>query len=204
MAGSRCGAYWLFKLIYIAFLLCFIAVFIFWLIFRPKEVEFHVTDATLTQFYFNTTDNTLYYNLSANITLRNPNKRVGINYNSIEAIAKYQNKLFSNVGLTPFYQGHKNTSILRPVFVGQKDMSLRARDLSKMDEEKSAGVFGIDIKLSVQISINYGKFKTFKFEPTMIYCPLKVPLSDNGTVAEGFKTTQCDDVNFFSYPDDTD
>lgn len=83
-------------------------------------------------------------------------------------------------------------------------MSLRVRELSKMDEEKSAGVFGIDIRLSVQISINYGKFKTFKFEPRMIYCPLKVPLSDNGTVAEGFKTTLCDDAYFFSDPNDTD
>lgn len=83
-------------------------------------------------------------------------------------------------------------------------MSLQVRDLSKMDEEKSAGVFGIDIGLSVQISINYGKFKTFKFQPRMIYCSLKVPLSDNGTAAEGFKTTQCNDAYFFSHPDDTD
>ncbi|KAK4582833.1 hypothetical protein RGQ29_025847 [Quercus rubra] len=201
---AKCGACWLFKLVYIAFLLCFFAVFIFWLIFRPKEVKFHVTDATLTRFNFNTTNNTLYYNLSANITLRNSNKRVGVNYNSIEAIAYYQKKLFSNVGLTPFYQGHKNTSILRPVFEGQKDMSLQVLDLSKMNEEMSAGVFGIDIRLSVQISINYGKFKTFKFKPRMIYCPLKVPLSDNGTVAEGFKTTQCNDAHFFSAPNDTD
>lgn len=77
-------------------------------------------------------------------------------------------------------------------------------DLSKFDSEKSAGIYSIDINLAVKIRIKYGKIKTIRFKPRKISCPLKVPLSSNGTVAEGFQTTECDNVYFFSDPDATD
>ncbi|XP_041028193.1 NDR1/HIN1-like protein 10 isoform X2 [Juglans microcarpa x Juglans regia] len=157
--------------------------------------------ASLTQFNFTTTNNTLNYKLALNITLRNYNKRVGVHYDGIEAVAYYRKKWFSTVRLTPFYQGHKNTSILSPIFEGQQVLSLRGRDLSKFELEKSVGAYSIDVKLSVRIRIKYGKIKTARFKPRKIDCPLKVYLStSNGTAAEGFRTTKCGNVHFFSDP----
>nr|POF19603.1 ndr1/hin1-like protein 10 [Quercus suber] len=174
--------------------------FIFWLIFLPKEVEFKVTDASLTQFDFNTNNNTLNYNLALNITLRNSNKKVGIYYRRVEAIAFYKKKWFATVSLTPFYQGHKNTTILRPVFEGQQVLWLKPRDVSSFNAEKSSGVYSIDVKLSFKIRVRYGKFKTLRYKSPRIDCPLQVPLSSNGSPANGFKTTWCNNAYFFSDP----
>lgn len=195
--SDRCGLFkFFFWFFYIAFLILFLAAFIFWLIFRPNEVKFNVTDASLTQFNFINTTDTLQYNLSLNITLRNSNKNIGVHYDRIEAFAYYEKKCFSKVVLTPFYQERKNTSVLRTVFEGQQVVPLSNLDFGKSDE-----VFSIDVMLSVQIRIEYGKFKTFRFKPRDIGCPLKVRLSYNGTVDEGFTKTQCEDAYFFSDPD---
>ncbi|KAG6638062.1 hypothetical protein CIPAW_10G009200 [Carya illinoinensis] len=170
-----------------------------------KRGEVRVTQASLTQFNFTTTNNTVNYKLALNITLRNSNKRVGVHYNGIEAIAYYIKKWFSSVRLTPFYQGHKNMSILSPIFEGQQVLSLTDRDLSKFELEKSVGAYSIDVKLSIQIRIKYGKIKTAKFKPRKIDCPLKVYLSTyNGTTAEGFRTTKCGNVHSFLDPDAID
>jgi hypothetical protein len=208
--NGRCDGWCLSKSIfwffYTATFIFVVGGFIFWLIFSPSEVKFHVTEASLTQFNYTAAaaNNTLNYKLALNITLRNSNKRVGIYYDRIEAIAYYGKNWLSTASLTPFYQGHKNTSVLRPVFEGQQVLSLGTRDLSKFDSEKSAGVYNIDINLSVKIRIKYGKIKTLRFKPQNIDCPLKVPLSSNGTVAEGFQATKCDNVYFFSDPNAMD
>jgi len=51
--------------------------FLLWLIVRPNALKFTVTEASLTQYNF-TNNNTLQYDLSVNLTIRNPNRRVGV------------------------------------------------------------------------------------------------------------------------------
>lgn len=108
--------------------------------------------------------------------------------------------LHSIKSLTPFYQGHKNTTILRPVFEGQQVLWLKPRDVSSFNAENSSGVYSIDVKLSFKIRVRYGKFKTLRYKPPKIDCPLQVPLSSNGNSTNGFKTTWCDNAYFFSDP----
>ncbi|KAH0971634.1 hypothetical protein GBA52_023790 [Prunus armeniaca] len=186
--------------------LCFLlSLLIFWLIFLPKEPKFIVTNASLTQFDFSTTNNTLFYNLALNITIRNPNRRVGIYYNRIEAIAIYRKNRFALVTLTstPFYQGHKNTTTLQQVLVeGQQVVVFGEHDISKFNSETAAGVYSIDVQLAVKVRVRFGKFKTGYYTPSRnINCKLKVPLSLKQTSAGGFETTKCGNVNIFSDPD---
>ena len=139
---------------------------------NPETHPCYIADASLTQFDFNTNNNTFNYNLALSIALRNSNKKVGIYYRRVEAIAFYKKKWFAMVSLTPFYQGHKNTTILRPVFEGQQVLWLKPRDVSSFDAEKSSGVYSIDVKLSFKIRVRYGKFKTLCYKPPKIDCPL--------------------------------
>ncbi|KAI5319083.1 hypothetical protein L3X38_038791 [Prunus dulcis] len=186
--------------------LCFLlSLLIFWLIFLPKEPKLLVTNASLTQFDFFTTNNTLFYNLALNITIRNPNRRVGIYYNRIEAIANYRKNRFAMVTLTstPFYQGHKNTTTLQQVLVeGQQVVVFGEHDISKFNSETAAGFYSIDVQLAVKVRVRFGKFKTDYYTPSRnINCKLKVPLSLKQTSADGFETTKCGNVNIFSDPD---
>ncbi|KAM0977976.1 hypothetical protein ACFX13_014258 [Malus domestica] len=182
-----------FKLIMTAVVFMGLAFFVFWLIVRPNRVKFHVTDATLTQFNFSN-DNTLHYNLALNLTIRNPNKKIGIYYDRIETRAFYEDQRFSTVTLTPFYQGHKQTNVLNPVFQGQQVVQ-GSKLLSEYNQQKSTGIYEIDLKIYLRIRFKFGLIKTGKFKPK-IECDLKVPMTQNGNSVGTFQTTKCD-VDYF-------
>jgi len=179
------------KLIVTVVVIVGLVVLIFWLIYRPSKVKFHVTDASLTQFNFTTNDTLLNYNLALNITVRNPNKRIGIYYDRIDARAFYEDARFDSEELTKFYQGHKNTTVLNAVFKGEQVVVLDSDKLSKFNTQKTDGVFNIDVKLYLRIRFKLGAFKTGRFKPK-IECDLKVPLTTNGISAGDFTTTKCD------------
>ena len=172
-----------------------VAVLLYFIV-RPNVVKFHVTNATLTQFNF-TNNNTLHYNLVLNMTIRNPNKRVGIYYDNIEAHALYHDVVFANQTLEPFFQHKKNTTVLGTVFKGQGVVVLGDDKGSKVEEEKGSGVYGIDLKVDMKVRFKLGLLKTGKVKPKA-RCELKVPLvtiSRNGTTStaeNGFHDTECD------------
>jgi hypothetical protein len=179
------------------------SVFIVLLILTPKSLKIHVTDAFLVQFNL-TTDNTLHYNLALHISIRNPNKGIGLYYDAIQAkgyydtsdLAEGYNDIYYAFGtgswITPFYQGHKNTSVLSPVFYGQKSDFLETRKLiSKFNNDTSDGVYTIGVELNLSFRTKGGRWiKKGHFNP-VIYCYLKVPLSSNGKSAARFNATKC-------------
>ncbi|CAK9182463.1 unnamed protein product [Ilex paraguariensis] len=124
------------------------------------------------------------------MTVRNPNKRIGIYYDSIEARVFYEGQRFNSIQLTRFYQGHKNTTTLNAVFKGQNLVLLGNKEASKFNEEKSSGTFSIDMKLYLRIRFKVSVFKSPKFKPK-IECDLKVPLDSNGGSSGSFEATKC-------------
>lgn len=193
-SGCGCGCCLLsclLKIIITIVVVAGLAVFIFWLVVRPNKVKFHVTEANLSEFNL-AGNNTLYYNLSLTVSVRNPNKKIGIYYDRIEARAFYKDQRFGYDTLNPFYQGHKNTSILTPTFQGKQVIPALAGDeLLEFNQEKTSGVYDIYVKLYLRIRFKIGKIKTHKFKPK-IECDLKIPLSENGTVVSRIETTKCD------------
>lgn len=103
---------------------------------------------------------------------------------------------------TPFYQGHKNTTIVHVDLQGQQLMRFGESDLSKFYSETATGVYSIDVKIALRIGIRFGQMKTGYFKiPRKSDCKLKVPLSTsiNGTVSNDFKTTDC--MSFYIFGD---
>lgn len=187
--GCLCNCF--FKIIFTLLIILGVIALVLWLVLRPNKVKFYVTDATLTQFDLSTTNNTIFYDLALNMTIRNPNKRIGIYYDSIEARAMYQGQRFASTNLEPFYQGHKNTSSLRPVFKGQSLVLLGDREKSNYNNEKNLGVFEMEVKLYMRIRLKVGWIKTHKIKPK-IECDFKVPLGSNGrSSSANFEETRC-------------
>nr|ABZ80409.1 hairpin-inducing protein [Casuarina glauca] len=187
--GCACFFCFLLKLIVSVIVILGLAALIFWLIFRPTSINFHVTDATLTQFDFSD-NNTLQYNLALNVSVRNSNRKIGVYYDTIEARAYYEDQRFATDSLTPFYQGHKTTSTLNPEFAGQQLVLLETDQLSQFNSEKTSGVYSIDVKFYLRIRFKVGKVRVGKFKP-QVKCELKVPMS-SGTSSESFQTTKCE------------
>ncbi|CAG7878925.1 unnamed protein product [Brassica rapa] len=168
-----------------------IAALIIWLIFRPNAIKFHVTDAKLTQFTLGT-DNNLRYNLDLNFTIRNPNRRIGVYYDQIEVRGYYGDQRFGASNVSPFYQGHKNTTVVGTNIVGQSLVVLNGGDRGDFEEDVKSGIYRIDAKLRLKIRFKFGLIKSWKFKPK-IRCDLKVPLStSNATSGFQFQRTKCD------------
>ncbi|KAF9598240.1 hypothetical protein IFM89_026016 [Coptis chinensis] len=186
--GPCCLLGFLFKIIITIVVMIGIVALVFWLIFRPTEVKFHVVDATLTEFNLTDNNNQIRYNLALDMSVRNSNKRIGVYYDRIEARAYYENELFATTTLTPFYQGRKNTTMLRPVFQGTSTITLRDSEITTFDREKNDGNFNIDIRLYLRIRFKVNRVKTRRLKPK-IKCDLNVPFNRASTVA--FNTKRC-------------
>ncbi|KAJ8639676.1 hypothetical protein MRB53_016370 [Persea americana] len=167
-----------------------IVAFLFWLLIRPLKVKVYVERASLTQFNL-ASSNTLHYNLSLDVSVRNPNKKIGIYYDTLEARAFYQGQRFDYVSLPSFYQGHKNTTMLYPIFEGQNFIALEGSAADDFNREKSEGDFQVDVKIHARVRFKVGPFKSFRFKPD-VECELTLPLSNDGISATGFERTKCD------------
>ncbi|KAJ7976204.1 Late embryogenesis abundant protein [Quillaja saponaria] len=195
--GCRCC---LCKLIFIVLVIIALAAFLFWLVFRPTMVDFHVTDANLTQFDY--ANNTLRYNLALNMTIHNPNKKIGIQYDNIEARAFFLHQRFHTQTFSSFYQGYKNTSVLNPLFKGQQFVLLGTQEkvLSEFNKEKDSGIYNIDVKLYLRLRLKFQAIKVGNLIPGFTFgkniikpkfeCDLKIPLRNNNN-GLGFETTYC-------------
>ncbi|KAK7396748.1 hypothetical protein VNO78_17906 [Psophocarpus tetragonolobus] len=188
--GCCCGCLFslIFKLILTIIIIVGIVVFLFWLIVRPKVVKFHVTEATLRQFNYTDNDKNLHYDLALNISVRNPNKRLGIYYDRIEARALFHDARFDSQFPEPFYQGHKSTNLLNPVFKGQTLLPLNADQTAELKKDNSSGLYQIDVKMYLRLRFKLGAFKTKTLKPK-VSCDLLVPLQGTAAV---FHITKCD------------
>lgn len=88
-----------------------------WLILRPHKPRYYVDYASLSQ--LNLTEKTPISRMEFNVTVRNPNGKMGIYYDKMEWNVYYENQSISSSDLPPFYQHHKNTTFLHPAFTGK-------------------------------------------------------------------------------------
>ena len=207
---SGCNFSCWFCVFYMLIFFFIVGFFIFWLIFLPSELKFTVTDASLAKFdYIAAPNSTLYYSLALNLTVRNPNKKVGIYFRRVQVLSLYRKKRFSLVTLNstaPFYQGRKSTTVLPATIQGQQLLLLKEKDMKQYDSETGLGFYSIDVQLALRVRIRYGKIKTRPFKPRKILCRLKIPLSNsiNGTSTNGysFRATSCGNVYILTSPNE--
>lgn len=126
------------------------------------------------------------------MTFRNPNRRLGIYYDVIEANVLYHGRRFGTVDVQGFYLGHKKENNVSAVFKGEQVVDVGNGVKSKYDSENNDDVYRIDLKLRLKIRFKVWWMKTPKFKPKFD-CDLKVPLSSKGKVSSvKFERTKCD------------
>ncbi|KAK7244831.1 hypothetical protein RIF29_39658 [Crotalaria pallida] len=180
------------KLLLALIVLVGLAILIFYLIVQPRPFKFYVNEAELTRFDY--ANNTLRYNMVLNFTARNPNKKLSIYYDKVEALAFYEDARFHSADvithMNSFRQYKKSTDPMSGVFSGQQVLLLDIDQVSKFNEDKNDGAYDIYVKLYFRIRFRLGDVITRTYKPK-VKCDLKVPLSSNKTMTF-FKSTQCD------------
>ncbi|KAL2345291.1 hypothetical protein Fmac_006576 [Flemingia macrophylla] len=185
------GIFW--KILVTLIVLVGLAILIFWLVVQPRSFKFYVTEADLTQFEYDTNNSTLGYNMVLNFTVRNPNKKLSIYYDNVEALAFYEDTRFANYDvithMNSFRQYKKTTSPMSAVFSGNKVVVLNNEQISQLTQDKTDGLYNIYVKLYFRIRFRLGDVISSDYKPK-VKCDIKVPFSKNGTVTL-FQTTKC-------------
>ncbi|XP_038906030.1 NDR1/HIN1-like protein 10 [Benincasa hispida] len=159
------------------------------LVYRPEKLEFDVSSAKLTE--FNMTANQLFYKLAFNVTIRNPNKRYRVYYDTNEMAILYKNQRLRTYWLPEFFQDTKTTAVLSPDdIIGQRQMFLTHDEIVEYNAEKAAALYSIDVKFFFRLRMKSGEV-VLKLRPK-VYCGLKVPLSNGPNSVFFFPNTACD------------
>ncbi|URE31819.1 harpin-induced protein 1 domain containing protein [Musa troglodytarum] len=177
----------LFKFIISIVIIVGIVALVLWLVFRPHEVKVYVGTASLAQFAFSSNSSNLQYNLSMDMSIRNPNKRISIYYDYVEARALYDGSRFAFDVLPTFYQGHKNTTVLYPAFQGTQ-LLLGDSVATTYSREKEEGFYYVHVKLYTRLRLKVWVLK-IHYNKQKVDCSLKLPVPGSSAKFEG---TKCD------------
>lgn len=145
-----------------------------------------VNEASLTRFNFTGSNDTLYYDLDFDIIFRNPNRIMGFYYDDLTVQVYYQGNNWVDGQYEVFYQGHKNTKVMRYNLVGKQepyflDSNERSRFIKQFEQDKRVGVFPIDVKTEqFRVRVKLGRIRIGIFQPKVHCDTIKVPLSDHG------------------------
>uniref|UniRef100_A0A0A0LBJ3 Late embryogenesis abundant protein LEA-2 subgroup domain-containing protein n=1 Tax=Cucumis sativus TaxID=3659 RepID=A0A0A0LBJ3_CUCSA len=153
-----------------------------------RKLKFQVNNANLTQFNL-TDDSQLLFQLSLNMTVKNPNRGFGVFFDSIEVAVLYQGIKFSNVSLSPFYQGQEGKSSLNFRFDGQQLMNLDAKQLAVFTLEQLVDIFSIKVELRLHMRVKIG-FIRIKLNPK-VRCGLNLPLISHERSLFRFRIIGC-------------
>jgi len=177
-------------------ILASLIILVIYIIITPRSFKFHVNQAKLTQFNFTDNNSTLNYNLALNFTAQNPNKKLKIYYDVVEANAFYKGYNFSATDVNKplrTLQNTKSVDRMSAVFNGQHVMVLDHDEVDEFQEDYKIGIFRIDIKIYFTIRFRLGDF-IFGNTNVQAKCDLKVPLSSNnsGKMVDPFDPTKCE------------
>lgn len=179
----------IFKIITIVLIVIGSTVLILWLVYQPNALNVNVETASLAR-YDLLPNNTLYYNLTAVLTVRNPNKRGEIYYKHVQVTAFYDGAKLNDIVLPLFHQPKKNTTTFSlslvgpPVAVGESVNGTYGR-------ERREGWFNVSLKFYTKVRLRMIIINSVEYTPEAD-CSLRLPVPANATsLAAGFQRTEC-------------
>ncbi|KAL8210215.1 hypothetical protein R6Q57_006947 [Mikania cordata] len=165
-----------------------IIIFIMWLVLRPQIPQFRVETLTLSNFNIST-NSLISGNWDARFTARNPNSKITLYYNQIEAAIFYKSDSISETTVPPFVQGTKNETTLRATFAS---LTAYLDDRDSINGERNRGAVNFNLRMMTRVRFQAGSWWARR-RILRVYCPnLPVGVSANsssGSLVGGSK--QC-------------
>ncbi|KAJ4705693.1 Late embryogenesis abundant protein [Melia azedarach] len=180
---------WTISLILILIIVIAIVAGILYLVFRPKLPKFSVDKMQITQFVLND-NSSLEATFNVTITARNPNKKIGIYYESGSHISVYYTDTKLCEGSLPkFYQGHENTTVLNILLTGQTQ---NATELAGrlQEQQQSTGNVPLNLRVKQPVRVKLGKLKLMKVK-FYVRCRVVVDrlIAEDNSI--GFQSSNC-------------
>ncbi|XP_062181567.1 NDR1/HIN1-like protein 10 [Phragmites australis] len=163
-----------------------------WLIYRPRTIQVAVSTATLARFDLNSTASApvLSYNLTARLAISNPNGRVSIYYDELQAVGFYQAERFGRTALPVTFQGTRHTDTVPAVLVGSSPMGFGDSGVDAFRDHSNMKLFPVDLWVDGVVRYKFGELTTTTASTLSVKCHLALQLM----VASGW--VECTVIDF--------
>ncbi|XP_022769762.1 NDR1/HIN1-like protein 12 [Durio zibethinus] len=133
-----------------------------WLIYRPHKPRFTVVDAAIYELNA-TSQPFISTSMQFTIVTRNPNRRVSIFYEKLQAYVSYRNQQITPpVDLLPLYHETKSTVVLSPV-LGSETVPASAEVVNGLMMDEAYGVVVLRVVMLGKLRWKTGAIKTGKY-----------------------------------------
>nr|GLL31319.1 protein YLS9-like [Ipomoea trifida] len=160
------------------FIACFViagaVIFIVWLILRPRLPEVRADSLSLSS--FNLSDNFLSGNWDFQFTARNPNKKMTIDYDDIQASIYYDSKQLAETSVAPFFQDKRSETASKATFAATRTF---VDDRVVEGIKKETPNIEFDVLMLARVKFKAGSWRA-RSRFLRVYCgELKVVLVQN-------------------------
>ncbi|GJS58632.1 NDR1/HIN1-like protein 10 [Tanacetum coccineum] len=154
-------------------------IFIMWLILRPQVPQFRIQTFTLTN--FNVSSNNLVSgNWEALYDVRNPNDKIVLYFDHVEAAVFYKGDSIAETTVAPFVQGKKNETTLKASFAA---LNAYVDNGNEIGRDKGSGSVEFNLRMVARVRFKAGAWWARR-RILKIYCPdlnLAVGVGNNST-----------------------
>lgn len=156
-------------------------VFIIWLVLRPRFPDFRVDSLSLSNFNLSSSPSSLISaKWDVRFTVRNPNHKLSIFYDHINAYVFYKSESLSDTTLPPFVQGTRNQTTLRASFATASSYVDDWAVEGINGERKSHGTVNFNVRLLSRVRFKASWWRA-RHRILSVYCgDLTVGISSNG------------------------
>ncbi|CAN0900542.1 NDR1/HIN1-like protein 10 [Linum grandiflorum] len=155
----------------------FTGLFISWIVIRPRVPVFHITSFTMST--FNSSSHQLSGTWAARFEVFNPNKKMDIEYDQIQAFISFKEQSLAQNRLQPFVQQHKNHTVLETDFsIINTFVDQWVSDAA--DEDKKDGSVTFDLKVVADVGFRVGELRARRRQLQVSCSDLTVTLSGSG------------------------
>lgn len=163
-----------------------LVILITYLVILPHKPKYYVDHASVSEFNWTRDGRLLNTHLNFDIRTRNPNKKIAIYYYRLQAFLLYEGEEIGWGNLPIFYQGHKNTTVLKTSVIGKRVSLSHADNAKDLRLEQQAGTLDLDLRLLARLRFKVGSWKSKHY--TM---KVKCQHVTIGVHAGAFKPLQC-------------
>ncbi|KAF8757438.1 hypothetical protein HU200_010958 [Digitaria exilis] len=167
-----------------------VLVVAFAVVYPPKATA---DDAVLERFALSpgspAANSTISYNLTATVTLKNPNIYRAIEYGPLAVSFSFNGSGFDDSAAVPAFEAKARKSATVHVTVGGagKLIKLTSPGVREFQAENDTGKFDVEMRLDTTLQYKGRSAKC----PLVVICPLQLQLIDPAVAATAFQRTKC-------------
>ncbi|URD84309.1 hypothetical protein MUK42_08460 [Musa troglodytarum] len=178
----------MFRRLFAAFLLLVIvallAVLIVWLVLRPTKPKFYLQDASVVQFNLTSGVGLLTSVFQITLSSRNPNDRIGVYYDRIDAYVLYKGQqITAATALPPGYQGHNDVTVWSPYLYGVA-VPLAPYLADALSQDENAGYILLYVRVGGRLRWKVGTWISGHYH-LQVNCPVFLTIDGRNPHGDG-------------------